>query len=75
MFIVITPLKPNQRIQVTLDGRTIEPTEAGIDVQGGYIHPDTPRLYELIKLTTQEDHTLELHFETPDVEVFAFTFG
>jgi len=75
VFLVITPLMKNQKIRVVLDGKVIVASDSRQDVHDGYVLLDKSRLYELVKLSEVQEHTLRLEFETSDCEVFAFTFG
>ncbi len=62
-------------VNVYLDGKLITAQNAGIDVRDGVVKVETDRLYRLVNLSDVSDHTLRLEFETPGIEVFAFTFG
>ena len=63
-------------LQVFLDGKIIDPTIAGTDVvTDGRIHTDHPGLYNLVKTTESEQHTLEIKVNNPGFEIFTFTFG
>ncbi|EKD85600.1 MAG: Redoxin protein [uncultured bacterium] len=75
VFLVMRPGddKPKQ-VKVYLDGKLVT-TGSGKDVTDGSITVDSDRLYELIDLTTPENHTLRLEFQNAGTEVFAFTFG
>ncbi len=63
------------RIQVLLDGKVVDSSNAGDDVVNGVVTVDTDRLYKLIKLPTMGEHLLELRFLDPNLELYAFTFG
>ena len=63
------------KIQILLDGKVVDSTNAGDDVVNGIVTVDTDRLYKLIKLPTQGEHVLELRFLDPNLELYAFTFG
>ena len=75
VFLVIT--SENVGIfDVFLDGYPVEPKFSGKDVKNGIVEPDTARLYELIDLKGKTgEHKLKLNFQTPEIRVFAFTFG
>ena len=64
------------RFGVQLDG-AVPGGAHGLDVdEGGRGTLVEPRLYQLIRQTgTVEDRTLEIGFESPGVEAYAFTFG
>jgi cytochrome c biogenesis protein CcdA/thiol-disulfide isomerase/thioredoxin len=73
-------LKPgsavNGKIQVNLDGKPIGKQLAGADVKDGIVVVNEDRLYEFVNLHGKPgNHTLELHFMKPGIEVFTFTFG
>ncbi len=76
VFLVITPATKNDQIKVLLDGKTVEDTVSGSDVHNGTVAVDSSRLYNLIDLKGKiENHILKLEFQTPGIQVFAFTFG
>lgn len=77
VFLVLRPPSGTvAKITVLLDGKKVTQSLAGSDVRDGVVTVDTDRLYSLIDLKGNAgNHTLELHFETPGTEVFAFTFG
>jgi hypothetical protein len=64
------------RYQVRLDGQPPGPAQ-GIDVdERGNGKVDEPRLYQLIRQPgTVAEHTIEITFTDPGVQVYAFTFG
>lgn len=75
VFLVMGPGKnTNAKVKVFLDGEEIT-THSGEDVKAGEVTLDSYRLYSLISLDKQEEHTLKLQFLTPGTEVYAFTFG
>lgn len=75
VFLVITPAEKGDKVKVMLDGKVIPQNLSGTDVNNGEIILDDPRLYNLVNLTKVENHILDLEFENPKVQVFAFTFG
>ncbi len=76
VFLVLRPGNTISKIKVLLDGKAVDSTNAGTDVQDGIITVNTDRLYNLIDLKGKvENHILRLEFQTPGIEVFAFTFG
>jgi len=76
VFLVMSPPENGEgRIQVYLDGKLINRNVAGTDVKGGRVVVDEERLYELVRLDGVQQHELKLHFESPRVAVYAFTFG
>src|SRR3990167_5088995 len=78
VFLVITPKTPDDRVKVFLDGKVVAESNAGDDVDSGYVrfdenHPND--LYNLIDLKGNPgNHLLRLEFETEGTKVFAFTF-
>ena len=78
VFLVLRPgaTGANGRIRVFIDGRPVGPSRAGADAANGEITVTTDRLYDIIDTKEKiESHVLLLRFETPGIEVFAFTFG
>lgn len=75
VFLVIT--SENAGIfDVFLDGYPVKPEFSGKDVKNGVVETDSARLYELIDLKGKSgEHKLKLNFQTPEIRVFAFTFG
>lgn len=64
------------KIKVFLDNIIVDSRYAGVDARDGIVTVDADRLYTLIDLHGNvENHLLKLEFQTPGVEVFAFTFG
>lgn len=63
------------RIEVYLDGKLVSATTGGEDVVNGTVIVDSDRLYKLIKLPAQGEHTLQLKFLDSNLELYAFTFG
>lgn len=77
VFLVMLPKNQNipGKIQVLLDNKVVDSSNAGVDVKDGIITVDTDRLYKLIKLTNPGDHILQLKFLDNNLELYAFTFG
>lgn len=77
VFLVIhPPANQSAKLKVMLDGKVVDSSNEGNDVQEGIITVDTPRLYNLINLQGKKgQHLLHLEFQTPGTEAFAFTFG
>ncbi len=66
----------NGTIKVYVDGKLVDERTAGKDVVNGTVTVTEDRLYDLVDLRGQTGtHLLELVFETPGVEAYAFTFG
>jgi cytochrome c biogenesis protein CcdA/thiol-disulfide isomerase/thioredoxin len=77
VFLVLHPPQSGPAtMKVFLDGEQIPSSVAGSDVKDGAVTIDTARLYNLVDFKDKvEDHVLKLEFQTPDTEVYAFTFG
>jgi len=74
VYLVITPKTSEDRIAVFIDDEIVTDL-AGTDVKDGFIQIDEPRLYHLVSLDEKKEALLQLNFQTPGTEVFAFTFG
>ena len=75
VFLVIHPTQENQQVQVFLDGKRVDASNQGADVENGIVTITEPKLYELIDLKGENGtHILELKLDN-GVQVFAFTFG
>jgi cytochrome c biogenesis protein CcdA/thiol-disulfide isomerase/thioredoxin len=78
VFLVLRPgsAGPKAKVEVLLDGKPVDGSNAGIDAASGKITVSSARLYNLINLRgSAGTHVLLLQFETPGIEAFAFTFG
>ncbi len=76
VFLVITPKITDDVIRVYLDGKSVDKTNAGKDVQNAVVTVDQSRLYNLIDLKGNPgDHVLRLEFKTTGTKIYAFTFG
>jgi thiol-disulfide isomerase/thioredoxin len=78
VFLVLRPgsAGTTAKVRVLLDGKVADSSNAGADVSGGEITVNSDRLYNLIDLKGKKGgHVLQLQFETPGIEAFAFTFG
>jgi len=63
-------------LRIYIDGLPIDSSIAGTDVgTNGRVHVHEPRLYNLVKTETSEEHTLQIFVDTPEFEIFTFTFG
>jgi len=67
-------------VRVTLDGRPLNPKQAGVDIkfdQDGhsYVHVDEPRMYRVVKLPKFGGYEIKLSSNSEHFTVFAFTFG
>ena len=77
---VINLEKPESfEVRVTLDGRPLDPSEAGADliVADGrsYFTVSGGRLYQIVALPEYGEHELKLSSNSDDFALFAFTFG
>ena len=76
VFLVMGPSAEGGRVNVFIDGKPVDASIAGADVNQGVITLDSERLYDLINLKGKvEEHVLRLEFNGQDTEVYAFTFG
>jgi len=78
VFLVLRPgaAGSNAKVKVSVNGKAVDGTNAGADVNNGEIIVNSDRLYNLIDLKGKPgSYVLQLQFETPGVEAFAFTFG
>lgn len=76
VFLVLRPgSATNATVKVLLDGKVVDSLNSGSDVTNGIVTIDSDRLYELIRLSSQQEHILRLEFQTPGIQAFAFTFG
>jgi len=78
VYLVLNPgsAKQNAKVKVFLDGKLVDSSNAGSDVENSMVNIDSDRLYNLIDLKGKAgNHILKLEFETQGTEVFAFTFG
>ncbi len=78
VFLVLRPGNAGSmaKVKVFLDGKPVDGSNAGADVDNGEITVNADRLYDLIDLKGRVgQHILLLQFETPGIEAFAFTFG
>ena len=67
-------------VRVTLDGRPLEPSEAGarvmFEVEGNsFIRVDRSEMYRVFSVPDFRGHELKLSSNSADFHVFAFTFG
>lgn len=78
VFLVLRPGSSGTmaKVKVLLDGKPVDGSNAGSDVNNGEVTVNSDRLYNLINLGSKAgSHVLTLQFETPGIEAFAFTFG
>jgi hypothetical protein len=75
VFLVLSSEHERPReVEVLLDGKPIEASEAGADVRAGRVTVRGERLYRLVSLDRVEDRRLALRLP-PGVSGYAFTFG
>ncbi len=77
VFLVMKPKQGTEgKVRVYIDGQIPDASSAGIDLNSnGYLPITSDRLYELINLDGKHgEHLLRIEF-TPNIQVFAFTFG
>jgi cytochrome c biogenesis protein CcdA/thiol-disulfide isomerase/thioredoxin len=77
VFLVLRPgVSKNSKVKIFLDGKAVDSSNAGSDIQNGEIIIDSDRLYNLIDLKGNPgNHLLKLEFQDSGTEAFAFTFG
>ena len=75
IFLVMGANKGSAPVEVWLDGKRIEESLAGRDVQEGKVTVNEERLYELMSGEAVGEHTIELIFPEGNVSVYAFTFS
>ena len=75
VFLVLSSEGERPRdMEVLLDGKPIEASEAGADVHGGRVRVREERLYRLVSLDRVEDRRVTLRVPA-GVSGYAFTFG
>ena len=75
VFLVLRPPSSGEGlVKVFMDGKLVDVFASGGDVKDGIVTINEDRLYNLIDLSSPQNHLLRLEF-TPGIEVFAFTFG
>lgn len=62
-------------VEIWLDGEQISPENAGRMLEDGQLTIDDFKLYYLSDHDQAESHELELRFDGPGVELYAWTFG
>jgi cytochrome c biogenesis protein CcdA/thiol-disulfide isomerase/thioredoxin len=78
VFLVLRPgsAGPMAKVKVLLDGKPVDGSNGGTDATDGEITVNSSKLYNLIDLRGKAgSHVLQLQFETPGIEAYAFTFG
>ena len=68
------------KVLLTIDGMPLKPEQAGKDVTfngdgGSYVMVDESRMYGLVELPEFGGHELQLSSNSPEMTLFAFTFG
>jgi cytochrome c biogenesis protein CcdA/thiol-disulfide isomerase/thioredoxin len=75
VYLVLTSTGNRPRsVRVLLDGRPIAARQAGSDVHGGVVTVRGQRLYSLVSLPSDQEHTLKLEV-SPGISAYDFTFG
>ncbi len=74
VYLVITPTSTDDSIAVFVNDEVVT-TNAGNDVENGFVTIDEPRLYHLVGFDKKQEALLQLNFQTVGTQVFAFTFG
>jgi len=74
VYLVLGSPGRERQVQVLLDGKPIEASAAGADVEDGVVTVSDQRLYNLVDLPRAGDHVLRLLPEA-GVSGYAFTFG
>ena len=67
-------------VRLTFDGMPLEPDQAGADVMfddegNSFVLVDGDQMYNLVNLESFSGHLLQLSSNSPNFELFAFTFG
>ncbi|MBF0504160.1 MAG: cytochrome c biogenesis protein DipZ [Candidatus Omnitrophica bacterium] len=76
VFLVVGPGSRGDQIQVFIDDRPADPSQAGADLKDGRVILDEERLYHLLDFKGKiEPHLLRLEFKNDGILVYAFTFG
>ena len=79
--VVISPPEPEPfDVYIEIDGRWLEPEEAGPDIEfddegRSFIRVSEPRHYEIVQLPTFGQHELKLASNSDNFAIFALTFG
>ena len=75
MYIVLGTSDGRPRnVRVLLDGRPIQPADAGTDVHGGLLTVRGQRLYNVAALPASGAGRLSLRFDS-GISAYSFTFG
>lgn len=75
----LRPTKATPLVEVRQDGASLLPSVAGEDVAfddngRSFLHIDRPRLYDIVRNSDFENHTLELIFRARGIALYSFTF-
>ena len=66
----------NANLEISLDGKIISAEQAGKHVDSdGFVRVSDSDLYNLVSTDNTESHLLLIRVDTPDFEIFTFTFG
>ncbi len=67
-------------VRVTLDGKPVDATQAGADIQfdvdgNSFVRVDEPRMYRIVKIPEFGGYEMKLSSNSEHFTVFAYTFG
>ena len=63
-------------LEIYIDGLLIDSSIAGTDVRDdGIVQVTEPGLYNIVQTEESEEHTIQILVESPEFEIFTFTFG
>jgi len=62
-------------LEILLDGKVVETSISGNDVESSMVRILEPRLYNIIESQSSESHILTINVKKPNFEIFTFTFG
>ena len=75
MYLVMTSAgSVPRKVGILLDGRPVNPADAGSDVHGRWITVQGQRLYSLVSQPSDAQHDLTVQVP-PGVSAYDFTFG
>ena len=65
----------DNELEILIDGKMVESSIAGNDVESSMVRILEPRLYNIIESFYGESHTITINVKKPNFEIFTFTFG
>jgi hypothetical protein len=75
VYIVLSPPPHGTgTVKVSIDGKPASPANAGSDVHNGVVTVTQQRLYNVVAVPSDQEHTLTLSF-SPGTSGYSFTFG